>query len=386
MMREQGAALLIVIWVVLLAGIIVLAIGYQLELETVLSQEFRDERQARANAESLFWWAMLRLQNDMDDRDTPGKFQVDGSVWQHDLGPIAGDVRFIDEGSRVNVNTAPETLMKNLFEALGCREFVAPLLDWRDPDNLPRPDGAEEAEYAALSPSVKVRNGSIPVPQELRRIKGGEEAWEKIRDEVTVWGPALFALLDSEVFVNLLRQSGMEFDELTAFELIKRFEQLNKDKQLKTLDDFIKIHPMITMDRVDKLREYITEEGTFNPNFLSEERFRALLKTWQIVIPEEQRTSERVFESREAFEQFIRSMNPEVSSETIWKYFTLQTKLWRIRVTVNQGFRQFVIDAVVRREREGAGQRWKASILRWNERWQVTSKEESDEAEDWTEP
>lgn len=414
-MNERGSALLIVVWVVLLACAMVLAIGYQLELETVLSEEFRNERQARADAESIFWWAVLRLQNDTDELDTLKEFTFEASAWEADIGALPGELALIDEGSRVNVNTTSAELLGELFKELQIQtkaqvegedeeqaegqngeqdqgqeqvqeqEFLDLLLDWRDFDDQVRPNGAEEAEYSGMSPPVKIRNGSLPVPQELCRIKDGEKHWEMLKDHVTVWGPANLSMMDGDVFINLLQQAGEEIDETTVVMTKQSFDRLKKDNQIKKLDDLKKAYASIDIELLNKLKELISAEGVYNPNFLSKESLRALLKHLKIELSEELLNSEMLFDSREAFENFL--LGSGISTEKIWSIFTLQSKLWRIRVTIKRGSRRLILDAIVRREREGEGQRWKASILRFNETWQTIPKEEEHEAlEDGAEP
>lgn len=370
-MHERGSALLIIMWVIFLVGLIVLGVGYQLELDTALSHEFREECRARSQAESILNWAILQLQNDTGEADTPAEFQFEPEDYQADLGPVQGKLLILDEGSRVNLNTAPEKLLKTIFKRYGAENALAPLLDWRDPDNLPRDGGAEEPEYAGESPPTIVRNGSLPVVQEFRKVKNAETAWERLSDEITVYGPAILWMMDKEVLINLLRESGTELDDLQAVEIMQGFERMRKEDQLRSLDDLSRVHPMIGLDKIAKLKRLIRVDGTFNPNFLTQDRMRALLALWNIEPPLETKVLNEVFEERSAFENAIRGMKPDLTSREIWSVFTLESRIWRVRVSVKTAFRTLILEAVVRRDREGAGERWKAEILEYRATWQA---------------
>ena len=79
-------------------------------------------------------------------------------------------------GSTLDVNSASEELLHNLFTAMGesadrADSLTQALLDWRDPDDLPRPVGAERSWYEQEARSVP-RNGPLASVRELARIRG----------------------------------------------------------------------------------------------------------------------------------------------------------------------------------------------------------------------
>jgi hypothetical protein len=382
-MNQRGSAVLIVLWVVLIVSLIALGIGYQLELDTALTQEFIDEAESREEARSLFWWAVYQLQNDVDEIDTRTEFQFTPDNWRMELGNIQGTLEILDEGSRVNLNTASVGLLKELFETLDVNDVLNPLLDWRDPDDQSLDGGTEISYYVDADPSFKIRNGFLPVPQEFRKILGGEQAWERVKDQVTVAGPANLFLMDKETFFGILREVGMELD--VSDPIMSNFERLRKAQQIKQIDDLGKVDPRINMELIDKLRPYIVDEGTFNPNFISEECFRSILAQWKIAEPDRKLT-ENEFKDKDELLRFLTAMKPNLTTQEIWSYFTMETKIWRIRVSVKKAFRHFQLEAVVRRDREEAGSRWKTKVLSYTEHW-LSDKEEKDEpTEDRPEP
>lgn len=73
-----------------------------------------------------------------------------------------------DPEARLNVNVASPD---HLSALLGSDSLTAALLDWRDPDSLPRPGGAEADWYRARGRATP-RNGPLADLRELRLVRG----------------------------------------------------------------------------------------------------------------------------------------------------------------------------------------------------------------------
>lgn len=73
-----------------------------------------------------------------------------------------------DPGARVNVNTVDAEILRRL---VANDTVTDALLDWRDPDDLPRPLGAEAAWYLGQRRPVP-RNGPLADARELALIRG----------------------------------------------------------------------------------------------------------------------------------------------------------------------------------------------------------------------
>ena len=81
-------------------------------------------------------------------------------------------------GRTIDVNTADQEMLARLFAALGMDaaqtdSLVDALLDWRDPDSVPRPYGAEAAWYIGQG-RAPPRNGPFASVRELHRVRGLE--------------------------------------------------------------------------------------------------------------------------------------------------------------------------------------------------------------------
>jgi hypothetical protein len=84
-----------------------------------------------------------------------------------------GEVRYglSDEAARLNLNVADEETLRR-FAAVP-PELVDALLDWRDSDDEPRREGAEQTDYYdRLALPYRVRNGRLRTLEETFLIKG----------------------------------------------------------------------------------------------------------------------------------------------------------------------------------------------------------------------
>jgi type II secretory pathway component PulK len=102
-----------------------------------------------------------------------------------------GDVDlYLDaEDGKLNLSTAPDALLQGFFTAWSGdlatgRELAAAVKDWRDPDDVPEPGGAEAATY--LAEGYSPRNGPLSAadagllkglsPEDFRdRLENGEQ-------------------------------------------------------------------------------------------------------------------------------------------------------------------------------------------------------------------
>lgn len=85
---------------------------------------------------------------------------------------------FRPSGRTIDVNSADAELLSRAFQNLGepsarVDSLVDAVLDWRDPDDLPRPRGAEEQWYIGQG-RAPPRNGPFATVQELARVRGLE--------------------------------------------------------------------------------------------------------------------------------------------------------------------------------------------------------------------
>jgi general secretion pathway protein K len=120
------------------------------------------------------------------------------SPWAHRIGrqtvgPGWVEVGVEDEARRLDLN-APGSAdaLGRLLRRLGLDPSLADAVaDWTDPDDEPRPHGAERAWYKRQQPSLEPPNAPLGSVGELALVRGVEPgAVERLRPFVTVAGEA----------------------------------------------------------------------------------------------------------------------------------------------------------------------------------------------------
>ena len=183
---SRGVVLVAVLLVTALVALIAAGLIFRMRAEVATATADARGEQAYETAMSGVAAAMLVLHNSARDMttwyDNPEVFQNqfvadDGSdrwfftVYADDPTEQA-PVRYglTDEASKVNLNSAPpETLLalKNMTA-----ELVACLVDYRDADTDPSPDGAEQDYYDSLRRPYAVPNQALATMDELLMVKG----------------------------------------------------------------------------------------------------------------------------------------------------------------------------------------------------------------------
>jgi general secretion pathway protein K len=151
----------------------------------------------------------------------------------------------MDEQSKINVNTACEDNLRNLFLFLGIDEgkalsLAGSIIDWRDADDVTASSergllyGAESRYYNGLNPPYACKNAAFDSIHELLLVKGMDEGiFRSIRPYITVYGNGMVNInTASEAALNAL--IGEDFPEL-AFK-IARYRQ-GEDGLIGTQDD-----------------------------------------------------------------------------------------------------------------------------------------------------
>jgi general secretion pathway protein K len=106
------------------------------------------------------------------------------------------EVLVTDERGKLNINSATDVELRQLFFANGLDQDQADLLtdavlDWSDIDELTRPNGAELPEYESAGYQVGPGNRSFVMVEELLQVLGLPwELYQQIEPGLTVWSDA----------------------------------------------------------------------------------------------------------------------------------------------------------------------------------------------------
>jgi general secretion pathway protein K len=194
MKGERGFALLGVMLVVALLTIVVLELAVAMRLEASAGRSFTDELLAAHLAEAAVQQALREVLSQapiqaVDEAGALVFYRVaPGSTvpvrlpslsrTRVPLGSGEFSYRLTDEEARLNLNKASPDRVGRLLRALGldrqARDVVVDSLqDWKDPDELPRANGAESADYYLKLPvPYRARNARLQDRAELLQIRG----------------------------------------------------------------------------------------------------------------------------------------------------------------------------------------------------------------------
>jgi general secretion pathway protein K len=188
--RERGIALVLVIWLVTLLLVIGGSFTYAMRTDARASRNAAAIARGEAIAQAAVARSVMEL---FKPPGSPDGWRRDGGLreWSFDGTPVA--VRLSDESAKIDVNTANPELLKGLLRYAGLAEEEAvklldAILDWRDPDSLKRPFGAEEAEYSQAGLKGRPANFPFQSTEELQLVLGMRpEVFQRIAPMITVY-------------------------------------------------------------------------------------------------------------------------------------------------------------------------------------------------------
>jgi general secretion pathway protein K len=227
---QRGIALLVVLWVLTILMVIVFSFSYLAKTETFSSLAFKEGWENKFLAEAgveraimeLFYWKQNPLALEEEGRDP---WRIDGSEYIGSLGKGSYRVRLSDESGKIDLNQAPETILRSLLtnldftaadKDLAVNTIVDSILDWKDPDDFHRLNGAENDYYQSLPNPYKARNGNFETVEELLLVKGvtpeilyGRDRKTGLIDLVTVQGRTAKININAASPAVLLALPGM---------------------------------------------------------------------------------------------------------------------------------------------------------------------------------
>ena len=188
---QTGIALVLVLWLIALLTVVASGFVYSMRTEALAARNAVSLAQARAIADG----AVMRVAFDlMRPRAIDEVWQSDGMVhtWNEADALVAANAT--DESGRIDLNAAPDALLKNLFQVAGgldadaAARLVDAIDDWKSPGDLKRPNGAKAPEYEAAGLPYKPPNAPFESVAELQRVLGMTPAlYAAVADSLTVF-------------------------------------------------------------------------------------------------------------------------------------------------------------------------------------------------------
>ncbi len=189
--RERGVALILVLWVLTLLTVLVMEFCFSMRTEMNITRNFKEGSQLRFYAQGGIQRAVAELIYRSDpaihNRRTTTKWEgaepmeeewkVDGTPYPVAFQYGEAQVEVRSESGRINLNGASDALLKKVMkyfvEAGEQRDIIVDsILDWRDPDDLHRLNGAEKDYYQSLPEPYDCKNAPFDTVEELLLVRG----------------------------------------------------------------------------------------------------------------------------------------------------------------------------------------------------------------------
>jgi len=186
-----------VLWITVMLTVIGASFAYAMRNEALAARNTVSWAQARALADGAVHRTVFEL---LRPKVSPDVWAADGRshAWEQDGAHIVVDA--IDESGKIDINVASDALLLGLLKTVGglddaaANQLVDVIGDWKDADDLRRPNGAEAADYKAAGSPYVPANAPFETLPELQRVLG--------------MTPALYAAIADSLTVNS-RQQGI---------------------------------------------------------------------------------------------------------------------------------------------------------------------------------
>jgi type II secretory pathway component PulK len=345
---QRGATFIIVIWVIVIITFLLGSAVEEVDLDLNLSKNFSHWTSsyylARAGVEEAITF-LLDDDNEYDSLDEPWSLLSERPWIELSTGEY--QVKIEDEGSKLNLNTITESLLKSL--PVLSREDVDSFLDWRD-----------------LEDGCKHRNGLFEAVEEIKYIQGFEKIYDEVKGLFTVYGKFNPNIVDFEAFDALLIALGVDKfqSQMITNDLIAR---RHSGERFRTEEEFKDATTSFTEEIWEKLMPFITMEGSINLNTVS----AALLEVIFSHIGLSQEV-ERVIEIRETapFTNLSEIVNEPEKLHALKDYFTVRSEYFYISARGKAKDSKVIsgIEVIVRRYKESSDDKWNVKILSWTVR------------------
>ena len=187
--REQsGIALVLVLWLVAALALISAAVAATSREGVKAARDARLLLAGEALCDGAIHLALFELLREgrSTDRILTGSYRVDDR---------SVSVTSVPANGFININAADESLLELLFRHGAdlapdvARQLAERVLDWRDPDGVARPEGAEDDDYAAAGVPFRTRGGRFDSIDDLMQVLGLDfSVFDRIRHLVVAGG------------------------------------------------------------------------------------------------------------------------------------------------------------------------------------------------------
>jgi general secretion pathway protein K len=171
--KQQGVALILVLWVLGLLTMMAGSFALTIKRESATVMQLKTQAQAMAMAQAGVVIAQAMLLHEEQAK----RWRVDGSLYEIEDDHGLMRIRILSEAGKIDINSVPTALFHQVmqhapFDVQSRLALEDAILDWRDDDEITRPHGAEKAEYQDAKLHYGPRNKPFRSLDELQMVLG----------------------------------------------------------------------------------------------------------------------------------------------------------------------------------------------------------------------
>lgn len=188
--EQQGIALIMVLWLLVLMTVIAASHAHIIRTETRLASNHIEAGKARGLAEAGIYHAIM----EMLVNDKALRWPANGSI--HRISNESGEVAIAVRDARglLDINKASAVLLDKVLAATELLEteqrqsLVDAILDWRDRDSMKHINGAEDEDYQRSGLKWSARDDSFSSVEEFRYVLGmNNTLFERLAPYLTIY-------------------------------------------------------------------------------------------------------------------------------------------------------------------------------------------------------
>ena len=173
----DGFVLVAVLWLLALLTVVTLVLLTSVRLNVRAAGQLAQHAEAEALADGLTRLVALRLGNRFRRPLAPDTITADGNPYTCSHAEALVEMTVTDVGGLVDLNMASARLLEWLLLGLGlaadkAAATAAAIVDFRDEDDTPSPNGAEAAAYQAAGLQHGPKNAPFETVTELDQVLG----------------------------------------------------------------------------------------------------------------------------------------------------------------------------------------------------------------------
>jgi general secretion pathway protein K len=256
--NRKGFALLLVTWVITALMVVVLTFSFITRVETSSSLSFKEMIERKFISEAgiqrgimeIFYFNYKNVSSEGQSSqviDETDLWRTDGRPYEGKIKDGTYSVKIVDEQGKIDINTAPEILLRNLFKNIGLADneadsIVDSIMDWKDKDDLHRLNGAESDYYMSLPTPYKAKNENFDTVEELLLVKGmstdilfGSENKKGVIDFLTVHSRQQVINVNSapkEVLMAIPNMTEEMANSIIDYRKDKRIRNINEIQEI----------------------------------------------------------------------------------------------------------------------------------------------------------